>query len=109
MSSYKAYVVLAALSLAAGCASAPQDANEPPAATPAATTNAGSVVPDTILDANELIARTPPPPICRDVLVPNSNVHETRCMSAESWKRWKQAEARNAARIVRMMQGSAYR
>ena len=110
MSPSKAYVVLAAL-LVAGCASAPEVADEAPAATPAvaATASSGTVVPDTVIDANELIARTPPRPICREVLRPNSNVHETRCMYAEDWKRWEQLEAQNAAQIVRMMQGGAYR
>jgi|SRR5688572_30773651 hypothetical protein len=102
----KAFVVLALL-LAAGCASSADFAGEAPAL--AANPSTVTVVPDTVIDANELIARTPAPPICREVLRPNSNVHETRCMSAESWKVWEQAEARRAAEIVRMMQGSPFR
>jgi hypothetical protein len=111
----KAYVVLAAL-LAAGCAGNPEVLDEAAGASPpvAATqsggaADSGTVVPNTVVDANELIANTPAPPICREVLMPNSNVHERRCMSAENWKRWQQAEARRAAEIVRMMQGGAFR
>ncbi len=111
----KAYVVLAML-LAAGCASSPDVADEAAAAAPslaaapsAASPSTGTIVPDAVIDANELIANTPAPPICRDVLKFNSNVHERRCMSAEQWKMWEQAEARRAAEIVRMMQGSAFR
>jgi hypothetical protein len=115
MSQVKAYVVLAAL-LIAGCASSPEVADEEstPATPVAASSTAqrsgsGIVVPDTVVDANELIANTPAPPICREILRPNSNVHERRCMSAEHWKLWDQAEAQRAAQIVRMMQGSPYR
>jgi hypothetical protein len=113
MSRINAYVVLAAL-LAAGCAGRSELADEAPAAalTPAhaapenaAAASSGTVTPDTVLDANELIARTPPPPICRESLRPNSNVLEKRCMSAESWKLWDRAEAKRAAQIVKMMQG----
>lgn len=109
-----AYVVSSAL-LAAGCSSAPDVAGVPVAsltpestAPPAAATVA-AVVPDTVVDANEIAARTPPPPICRDILMPNSNVHKTRCMSAEHWKRWEQIEARNAQALTRMLQGGKYR
>ena len=118
MSRIEAYVVLAAL-LAAGCAGRSEVADEAPAtalrpahaapaiASPenAAAASSGTVTPDTIIDANELIARMPPPPICRETLRSNSNVLEKRCMSAESWKLWDRAEAKRAAQIVRMMQG----
>ena len=112
MSRIRGDVVLATL-LIAGCASAPELAQEASAPAVAAsateTASAATVVPDAVVDANELAARTPAAPICREVLRPNSNVHERRCMSAEHWKVWDQAEAQNAARIVRMMQGSPYR
>jgi len=116
MSPNKAYVVVVAF-LAAGCSSSPEVASVPAGAhepqdavlATAPTENAATVVPDTVVDANELIANTPAPPVCREVLKPNSNVHEMRCMSAEHWKMWQQAEARRAAELVRMMQGSAFR
>lgn len=103
--------VLAALLAAAGCASGPEVAGEAPVAAAAVVANDGSstFVPDRIVDANELIARVPPPVICRDVLRPNSNVHITQCRTAEEWKIWQQREAKNAAEIVRMMQGGRYR
>ena len=113
MSRIKGHVVLATL-LIAGCASGPEVADEAPATAVAASStseaaSSGTVVPNAVVDANELIARTPAPPICREVLRPNSNVHERRCMSAEHWKLWDQAEAQRAAQIVRMMQGNPYR
>ena len=111
----KAYVALAIL-LTAGCASSPEVTDEAVLAAPAlaaaptsASPSAGTVVPNTVIDANELIASTPAPPICREILKFNSNVHERICMSAAHWKAWEQAEARRAAEIVRMMQGSAFR
>jgi len=115
MSPCKAYVVLAAL-LVAGCASSPEVADQTSSSATAVAASStaqgagpGTVVPNTVVDANELVANTPAPPICREVLRPNSNVHERRCMSAEHWKLWDQAEAQRAAQIVRMMQGSPYR
>ena len=62
-----------------------------------------------VVDAAELIAREPPRVICREILKPNSNVHVLQCLTAENWKIWDRAEARNAAAIVRMMQGNPYR
>jgi hypothetical protein len=114
MSPYKAYVVLAPLLLAA-CASAPQTTSPAPAAALAATApaatapGAASVVPDTVIDANELIANTPPKPICRDMLRPNSNVLVKTCMREEDWKIYDRLEAQRAGELVRMMQGGAYR
>jgi hypothetical protein len=115
MSRSKAYVVLAAL-LAAGCASTPEIADEAPAAAAVvATTQApgavapSSVVPNAVVDANELVARTPPPVICKEILKPGSNVHVQQCMTADNWKRYQRYEAQNAAELVRMMQGGAYR
>jgi hypothetical protein len=120
MSPRKAYVVLATL-IAAGCASDPQVATEAapaeavatastPTATPsAATTGSAAAVPDDVIDANELIASTPPRPICREMLRPNSNVRQTYCMSAEHWQIYDRAEAQRAGELVRTWQGGAYR
>jgi len=110
MSRSVAYVVLTAV-LAAGCASAPEVAEEAALATPtlAANENGATVVPDAVIDANELVENTAARPICREVLRPNSNVHEKRCMTAQQWKIWDQAEARRAAEIVRMFQGGPFR
>jgi hypothetical protein len=111
----KAYVALAAL-LAAGCTSTSEVADEAAVAAPAvaATQSAAggapsTIVPDTVVDANEIIARTPPPVICKEILKPGSNVHVRQCMTAENWKRYDRYEAQNAAELVRMMQGGLYR
>jgi len=111
----QAVVVLATM-LIAGCASAPEvegarfaaASAAAPAESPAAPPSA-AIVPDTILDANDLVARTPARPICRDVLKPGSNVHVKRCMSAADWKVWDQIEAKQAGELTRMMQGGKYR
>jgi hypothetical protein len=111
----EAYVVLTAL-LATGCASSPQLAVDAAgaaaalSAAPSATAvDPGAVVPDTVVDANELIARTPPAVICKEILKPGSNVHVQQCMTAANWKRYEFYEAQNAAELVRMMQGGKYR
>ena len=116
----KAYVVLAAL-VAAGCASNPEVATDavptaaPPlaaaaaaAASPAAGGSA-TVVPDTVIDANELIANTPPPPVCREMLRPNSNVRTKTCMSAEHWRLYDRAEAQRAGELLRTWQSGTLR
>lgn len=126
MSPLKAYVVLAAL-IAAGCASNPEVATEsdaaaavataaPPLAAAASPATAGSATagsataaPDTVIDANELIASTPPRPVCREMLRPNSNVRQTYCMTAEQWQIYDRAEAQRAGELVRTFQGGAYR
>jgi hypothetical protein len=110
MSRIQACIPLVALLAIAGCAGAPEVADEPPAAVPvavAAAEEGDDAAPNAIkvVDANELIAREPEPVLCRDMLMPNSNVHTTRCMTAENWKRWQRREAQNAAATVRMMQG----
>ena len=120
MSRIKACVVLTAW-VATGCAGSHEVADEAGVAAPAvvaasdaaapggASANAAPVVPDRVVDANELVANTPPRPICREMLIFASNVHETRCMSAETWKIWDAAEARRAAEVLRSMQSGTYR
>lgn len=116
MSPLKAYVVLAAL-VAAGCASNPQVADETGAATaaptlaatPSSATASADTAPDAVLDANELIASTPPRPICREMLRPNSNVRRKYCLTAEQWQIYDRAEAQRAGELVRTFQGSPYR
>ena len=111
MSPSKAYVVLAAL-LVAGCASAPEVADEAPAAAPAvaATASPGTVVPDTVLDANELIAHTPaaadlPRRSCEELERSSDAMHERRGLEALGPSRGEEAQPSS----VRMMQGGAYR
>jgi hypothetical protein len=71
--------------------------------------DSGAVVPDTIVDANELVARTPPPVICRQMLKQGSNVIIQQCMTAKDWKLYERREALEAQSFVRMLQGGAYR
>jgi len=117
MSPSKVYVVLAAL-VAAGCASNPEvpTAAVPTAApqlaaaaaSPAAQGSA-TVVPDAVVDANELVANTPPPPVCREMLRPNSNVRTKTCMSAEHWQLYDRAEAQRAGELLRTWQSGTIR
>lgn len=112
----KAYVVLAAL-IAVGCASNAELATDtvatgaPALAATPSSESAGSatVVPDAVVDANDLVASSPARPVCRELLRPNSNVRKKYCMSAESWQVYDRAEAQRAAEIVRTWQGGAYR
>jgi PBP1b-binding outer membrane lipoprotein LpoB len=115
MSPRKAYVVLAAL-IAAGCASNSQVDDSVASAAPtiaatssSAATGSTSVVPDAVIDANDLVASTPARPVCREMLRPNSNVQTRYCMSAEDWKTYDRAEARRAGELVRTWQGGDYR
>ena len=118
MSPFKVYVALATL-LAAGCARGPEVADvaaaapaiAATAATPAATTggetaalDAATIVPDRIVDANDLVARTPAPVICREMLKQGSNVIVQQCMTEENWKRFERQQAREAQEFVRMLQ-----
>lgn len=110
MSRAKVCVALLTLLAAAGCASGPETTiAAPPEAAAAATEDSGTVVPDAIVDANELAARTPPPVICRQVLKQGSNVIIQQCMTAENWKIYQRREAREAESIVRTLQRGAYR
>jgi hypothetical protein len=102
--------------LVSGCAGAPElqpaelAAAAPSAAAPnAAPAEAAPIIPDLVVDANELIARQPTPPICRQILRKGSNVIVTQCMSAADWKLFERREAREAAGVVRMLQGGRYR
>jgi hypothetical protein len=116
MSPRKAYVVLAAF-VAAGCASNPEVATEAvataaptlAAASSSAATGSGAVAPDAVIDANDLVANTPPRPVCREMLRPNSNVRTRYCMSADDWKTYERAEAQRAGELVRTWQGGDYR
>lgn len=120
MSPTKAYVVLAAV-VAAGCARAPEAADVAATGAPAVApsiaaapsdasgASADVLVPDAIIDANDLVANTPARPICREMLRPNSNVRTKQCMSAESWELYDRAEAQRAAELLRTWQGGRYR
>lgn len=111
MSRVVAYAALITLLAAAGCASAPETRDQASAAVAAATASdtSGTVVPDAIVDANELAARTPPPVICRQMLKQGSNVIIQQCLTAKDWKEFERREAQQAQSLVRMMQRGAYR
>jgi hypothetical protein len=109
MSRTKGFFVLAALLAAAGCASSPEVADETPDAAAVAAPEDGNIVPDVVVDANALVARTPPPVICRHMLKQGSNVIIERCMTAQDWKIYERREAQEAQAIVRTLQRGAYR
>jgi hypothetical protein len=110
MSRIRAFVASAAL-LVAGCAGAPQVAEQatPTAAPTAASAGAiAAVVPDAVVDIEEINASTSPPLICREMLKPNSNMIVRQCMTEADWKVYKRAEARRAEELTRMLQGGIY-
>ena len=134
MSPIKACVALVTLLAASTFANSQEVADEAPAAAtpaaeeapvaptpvaeeiPAASSSGEPVLaaadpdaPVKVVDAAALIARDPPPVVCREMLKRNSNVHILQCLTAEQWKIYQRAEAADAARIVRMMQGNPYR
>jgi hypothetical protein len=109
MSRTQGYVVLVLLLAVAGCASAPEGPDETAAAAAVEAPEEGSVTPDLVVDANDLVARTPPPLICRHSLKQGSNVIVQRCMTAQEWKLFERREAQEARAIVRTLQGGAYR
>jgi len=111
MSRIAAYLAVVMLLAAAGCASSPETADEgsAEAAVAAAPGGSGTVVPDAIVDANELVARTPPPVICRHMLKQGSNVIIQQCMTEKDWKVYERRQAQEAQSIVRTLQRGAYR
>jgi hypothetical protein len=117
MTRFRPCIVLSVL-LAAGCAGAPEVADEatPPLAVASTTPAVANAAPASssadgvlVVDVNELAAATPPPLICRQMLKQNSNVIITRCLTEENWKRFYRQEALEAQEIVRMLRGSKYR
>ena len=82
---------------------------EPASSDDVVIATADAAAPVMVVDAAELIAREPPRVVCREILKQGSNVHILQCMTAENWKIFERAEALNAASIVRMMQGRAFR
>jgi hypothetical protein len=112
MTRFKLCAALAVL-LVAGCAGAPEVADE---ATASAALADSSAAPETatpgdarVVDVNELVASTPPPLICRQILKQGSNVIVTQCLTAKDWKLFQRRQEQDAAEIVRMLQGSKYR
>jgi hypothetical protein len=93
--------------LAAGCARAPELANDG-AAPQAEAELAAAVTPDLVIDVNELAARTPPPILCRDMLRPGSNVIVKTCGTTADWKRFERRQEKAAEETVRTFQRGRY-
>lgn len=100
-----------ALMLTAGCASAPDrsgdtqtftDNSAAAAAVTETPTTLEVLTPDDLPDAGSVIT-------CRQMLKQGSNVIVRTCMSRNDWKRYERFRAREAAAIVRTLQGGAYR
>ena len=113
----RAWCLLAAALLSAGCASAPDKpatgiaphgaAAEPAEASDAAAPSVAApakIFPIPTVDVN----RQPPAEntglVCREMLKPLSNVIITKCMTSAAWKNYRQAEARQAQELLRFMQ-----
>jgi hypothetical protein len=115
---FKSCIALVVL-LAGGCAAAPEltdqgaPAREDAVATPPSPTapaaNAATGAASLVVDVNELVASTPPPIICKQMLKKNSNVIVNQCGTAEQWKAFYRRQELDAQETVRMMQGSHYR
>jgi PBP1b-binding outer membrane lipoprotein LpoB len=109
--------------LLGGCASAPEQASDSPAAS--ATEQAAETLAQntTESDATVVAAAGAEPAVreltsadvdpglvvtCREMLQHASNVITTRCMTADDWKRYEKEEARQAAETVRRFQGDPF-
>ena len=119
MTRFKPCIALVTL-LAAGCAGTSEFAGgdraqdeaqaTTPAAPAAAPAAAGSAAASpAVVDVNALVAATPAPLICRQMLKPNSNVIITPCLTAADWKLYQRRQEQNSQELVRMMQGGGYR
>jgi hypothetical protein len=114
---FKLCAALAVL-LIAGCAGAPEVADEATAsaalaAAAPADSSAASETTATgdaqVVDVNELVASTPPPLICKQMLKQGSNVIVTQCLTEKDWKAFQRRQEQDAQEITRMLQGSRYR
>jgi hypothetical protein len=97
----------ASIAAAPAAAAAAAPAASPAAATAAVVAAAGSTAaPDgvTVVDGNQLAARTADTLLCRDMLVRGSNQMRKMCGTAAQWKEYQRREAQAAAEQVRRMQ-----
>lgn len=111
MSSCKLCLVLAAV-LVAGCASAPEQTAGRLGQTPERQDSAAPVVAEgeaPVVGLEEVALDPGSVVVCREMLKQGSNVIVARCMSRNDWKRYQRIESLEAQRIVRTLQGSAYR
>jgi hypothetical protein len=108
--------VLLTCALAAGCAGnrenlvdtataaaapATPAVTAPAAASPGEPAQNGAV---TVVDGNQLAARSADTLLCRELLVRGSNQIRRMCGTAEQWKVYERREAQAAAEMVRRMQ-----
>lgn len=114
----RALLCLAVLTsaLTAGCAGNRENVADTAAAAPTPTVvtvaaapaaQPAPAQPPTVVDGNQLAARSAATPICRDVLRRGSNVHVIECRTAEQWRIYERAEAQAAGELVRRMQRGA--
>ena len=118
MSRVLACVALLTSALAVGCAGNRENGVDTPtaaAATPTATAvttlaaapaaeqaDPGAGV--TVVDGNQLAARSAGTLLCRDLLVRGSNQMRRMCGTTEQWKLYERREAQAAGEMVRRMQ-----
>jgi hypothetical protein len=101
--------------LVAACASSPREPSESVAATSQATQATATAAPTSVVDSNGvLVVNTADQNLgsiveCRQMLKQGSNVIVRRCMTRDDWVKFKRQEEREAAAIVRVLQGGAYR
>ena len=108
------YLMVLTSALAAGCAASRDNvADTAPAGTPAAgaalasgapAEPAASAAPVTVVDGNQLAARSADTLLCRDLLIRGSNVTRRMCGTAEQWRVYERREAQLAGETVRRMQ-----
>jgi hypothetical protein len=117
MSRVVACVALLTSALATGCAGNRENRVDATAAAatptaPAVTTLAAAPAAEqaapgagvTVIDGNQLAARSADTLLCRDLLVRGSNQMRRMCGTAEQWKLYERREAQAAGEMVRRMQ-----
>lgn len=114
----RAWCLLAAALLSAGCASAPatpsagialngaaaEATEDSAAAQSAAVSGLAQIAPTLTVDVNRLPPADNTGLVCREMLKPLSNVIITKCMTPAAWKNYRKAEARQAQELLRIMQ-----
>ncbi len=55
--------------------------------------------------AAEIAQADPGPAMCREILLPGSNVLETACMTQREWDEYEDDRSRRSREMVRRMQG----
>jgi len=115
MSLFKGGAAVLIAALLGGCVSAPEQIADNAAqaqgvtgADEAAIAAGSADLEPIVVDAAALVKDSGVEITCRDMLQTASNTMRTRCMTRDDWKRFEQAEARQAAETVRRMQGDPF-